>query len=162
MPVIEIDDEVFAYLQGQAVAFVETTPNPVLRRLLGLAPILSSDPTVADQPSTDIVAGTRSVTRDQLMSQERYQEAILVALNEINGRARTKEVLQIVGEILQDEHTPADLVQYKSGGIRWRARASSEALVLQKKGLLKKDSEYGWWELTENGENQAQAIKTVS
>src|ERR1700761_245092 len=35
---IDVDDEVFAYLQGEAVAFVDITPNDVLRRkLLGRA-----------------------------------------------------------------------------------------------------------------------------
>ena len=34
MKTIEIDDEVFAFLQGQAIPFVETNPNLVLRRLL--------------------------------------------------------------------------------------------------------------------------------
>jgi hypothetical protein len=31
---IDVDDEVFAFLEGVARAFVETTPNDVLRRLL--------------------------------------------------------------------------------------------------------------------------------
>jgi len=35
MKTIEIDDDVFAYLQSKAIAFVET-PNLTLRRLLGI------------------------------------------------------------------------------------------------------------------------------
>jgi len=35
MKTIEIDDEVFAYLQGKAIAYVEN-PNLTLRRLLGI------------------------------------------------------------------------------------------------------------------------------
>ena len=37
MRTIEIDDEVYACLQGKALAFVETAPNETLRRLLGLS-----------------------------------------------------------------------------------------------------------------------------
>lgn len=33
---IEIDDEVFTYLQSNALAYVENTPNKTLRRLFGL------------------------------------------------------------------------------------------------------------------------------
>jgi len=36
MRTMEIDDEVFAYLQSQAIPFEEPTPNHVIRRLLGL------------------------------------------------------------------------------------------------------------------------------
>jgi len=36
MKTIEIDDEVFAYLQSNASPFDEPTPNHVIRRLLGL------------------------------------------------------------------------------------------------------------------------------
>ena len=125
---------------------------------MGLEPNFSSDSTVAHKPSADIRSEPQSVTTDRLMPQERYQEAIVIALNELDGRARTKEVLRRVGEILEDEHTSADLVQYDRGGVRWRARASSEALVLKRKGVLEKDAGYGWWELTEKGKVQAQSM----
>lgn len=36
MKSIEIDDEVYSYLQSQAISFEEPTPNQVIRRLLGL------------------------------------------------------------------------------------------------------------------------------
>ena len=39
MRIVEIDDEVFAYLQGKAVAFLEQ-PNDTLRRVLGIEPAL--------------------------------------------------------------------------------------------------------------------------
>lgn len=36
MKTIQIDDEVFTYLQNNALAYVENTPNKTLRRLFGL------------------------------------------------------------------------------------------------------------------------------
>ena len=36
MKTIEIDDEVFAYLESKAISYVETTPNLTLRRLFNL------------------------------------------------------------------------------------------------------------------------------
>jgi len=36
MRTVEIDDEVFAYLQSQAISYIETTPNQTLRRLFSL------------------------------------------------------------------------------------------------------------------------------
>ena len=36
MRTIEIDDEVFAYLQSKAIPYIETTPNLTLRRLFNL------------------------------------------------------------------------------------------------------------------------------
>ena len=148
---IEIDDDVFAYLQEQAVAFIETTPNLVLRRLIDID---SHDRHVAtsNDSGTVTVAADRSDTQGWLTSQERYQEVIVQALNEMGGRARTKAVLRRIGEILREEHTEADMATYSSGGIRWQARASSEALVLRNRGVLKKDAGRGWWELSDKDE----------
>jgi len=36
MRTIEVDDEVYAYLQSKAISFIETTPNLALRRLFSL------------------------------------------------------------------------------------------------------------------------------
>ena len=36
MKTIEIDDEVYAYLQSNAISFEEPTPNDVIRRVIGL------------------------------------------------------------------------------------------------------------------------------
>ena len=152
---IEIDDEVYEYLQQHANVFVETTPNQVLRRLLGISP--GADTTIGASKNFGTVkhiAGN-ALNSDRLTSQERYQEVIMTALKELGGKARTKDVLLRVGEILENEHTNADLATYPSGGVRWQARASSEALVLRREGFLKKDGKHGWWELTEEGNTYA-------
>ena len=151
---ITIDDDVYAYLQEHAIAFTETTPNQVLRRLLGMEPARNPVGGATDDLPKDTVPAIGSRYSGRLTSQERYQKVIVEALKELGGRARTKDVLRRVGEILEDEHTEADLATYSSGGIRWQARASSEALVLRNKGILNKDAAHGWWELTEEGENQ--------
>lgn len=52
---IEIDDEVFGYLQSKAVAFVET-PNLTLRRLFGL----NDKSTKSEKPSSQIVQVQRT------------------------------------------------------------------------------------------------------
>lgn len=51
---IEIDDEVFAYLQSKAVPFVET-PNLTLRRLFSL----DGKPAKSEEPSSQIVQAQR-------------------------------------------------------------------------------------------------------
>lgn len=153
MPRIEIEDDIYEYLQGQAIAFVETEPSDVLRRLLGLTQRSGPHTSKTNESATAVAKSSDSYTRDQLTSQERYQQVIVEALREMNGRARTKDVLRRLEEMLKDEHTEADLAKYSSGGVRWRARASSEALVLRNKGILNKDAAHGWWELTEKGEN---------
>jgi len=52
MKTIEVDDEVYAYLQNQAEPFEEPTPNHVIRRLLGI----HSKPRVQTQLDTKPVA----------------------------------------------------------------------------------------------------------
>jgi hypothetical protein len=51
---IEIDDEVFGYLQSKAVPFVET-PNLTLRRLFSL----NSKPAKSEKPSSQVVQAQR-------------------------------------------------------------------------------------------------------
>jgi len=51
---IEIDDEVFGYLQSKAVPFVET-PNLTLRRLFSL----NGKPTRIEKPSSQIIQDQR-------------------------------------------------------------------------------------------------------
>lgn len=77
MPVIRVDDQVWAWLQSQGRVF-EDTPNSVLRRLAGLSPTTASDQSrpVASEPARRHIVKTQAplgnrVTGDSLNRQHR-------------------------------------------------------------------------------------------
>ena len=88
-------------------------------------------------------------------TQERdFRLPILGALNELGGRARVDEVLELVERKMQpklrpDDHEPLP----KTGQLRWRNTAEYERkkMVLMQPPLLNSGSQHGWWEITDAG-----------
>lgn len=137
MQTVQITDEIFAYLQQEAVPLKDDVSS-VLQRLLDIPK--EQNETV---PLTLV----------------RYEQAILVALMEKGGDARRPEMLKRVGELLQHEHSDFDLREYSSGVKRWEHRAASVRKELVDKGLLESEAGYGVWKLTEAGWTKAHKAK---
>ena len=135
MPMAQIDDDVYAYLQREAIP-LEDDVNSVLRRLLGM---------------------NKETAPLSLM---RYERAILVTLMEKSGKAGRQEMLKRVGELLQHEHSEHDLAEYSSGEKRWEHRGASVRKDLVDKDLLEGEAGYGIWKLTEAGRAEAHKVKS--
>jgi len=157
---VEVDSDVFEYLKQSAEPFVDT-PNSVLRRLLGLgssgdaAP--GTKPTSGSRKATPAKAAPSKRTRARtgtLLEQKAYFEPILRVLRSKGGRAPTREVLDELGDILDDQLTAVDRQRISSGGVRWENRAQFARLELVKRGLLKSDSPRGLWEISDQGITQ--------
>jgi len=99
MPTIRIDDDVWAYLQGKAKAFVDT-PNDVLRRELGL-----------DRPAEPILSGerVRSRARGNLIPNDKGYSYHRVRGYKLDGKEYPaqsfKEVLIGLSNELRREHS---------------------------------------------------------
>ena len=137
MPAVTIDEDIYSYLQQQAVP-LEDDVNSVLRRELGL----------------------HKDTLQMLLPQEHYAPAILRALLEMGGEGVKAKVFDRVGEILKHRHSDFDLEKYASGEVRWRHRAGDERKNLLDRGLIEPDAGYGVWKLTDAG--WAEARKATS
>jgi len=159
-----IDDDVYAYVQSQAVPLEENF-NSALRRLLGLshgeaaatpAPIDSGSAAAGKRGSSSRTTRARSRTstrarKGSLLPEREYELPILEALTQFGGRAPTSEVVDIVGEKLNGRLTEVDQEPLASGDLRWRNRAQFVRLALIKRGDMKADSPRGMWEITEQG-----------
>lgn len=172
---IEVDDEVYALLGSEAVPFVETTPNAVLRRLLGLgaSPNGAASRTTPSAPTGGVLSpaipssaapaqqrpgGTRSAKkpgsramRGTLLPKSAYEMPILRALVEAGGRAPSREVVAAVGEALADQLTESDQEQLRSGEVRWANRVHFTRLSLVEQGLLNGNAPRGTWEISDAG-----------
>ena len=137
MPMAQIDDDVYAHLQQEAVP-LEDDVSSVLRRLLEIP-----------KDSEERVP----------LPLIRYKRAIPVTLMEKGGDAKRPEMLKRVGELLQHEHSDYDLGEYPSGGKRWEHRAASVRKELVDEGLLEIEAGYGVWKLTEAGWTKAHEVK---
>src|SRR5918997_5707338 len=97
---IEVDDDVWQALAARAEPLVDT-PNSVLRRvLLGAVPSDAVGPSPGARPSRG------RNRRGDLLPETEYFVPILRALEERQGRAPTREVLDAVGDQLRDRLTP--------------------------------------------------------
>lgn len=122
---IEIDDEVFAFLQGQARAFVDT-PNLTLRRLL---PIDKPTVTAASKPlATDEKAPPRKTRRKQPKANLRT----LVS----SGRLADGQALFLVD--YQDNTLSQHRAVVSGASLKWRGQLYSMSdlarELLQKEG----------------------------
>lgn len=133
MPTIEISDEVFKHMQNMGETFVDT-PNSVLERVFGLQD-------------------------EAILDKKHYDRTILLVLLDMDGEGERSEVLKRVGEQLSHLHSRKDLERYKSKGIRWKQRASSQISDLVSSGLMESETPRGICKLTEKGREEACKLK---
>lgn len=165
---IEVDDDVFSYLQDHAIPFNDT-PNTVLRRLLEIdganrSPIRavsSRDAAIRTQGSKTRQArkgGPDSPTRapsGSLLPEREYELPLLLSLIDLGGSAPYREVVDAVGKRLEDRFTELDRESLRSGGIRWKSRLQFVRLRLIERGLLDRDAPRGLWAITQSGKEFA-------
>jgi hypothetical protein len=175
-PQIDVDPDIFEYLQKQAIPLVDSA-STVLRRELGLPdPPLTgrrtaqaANPALAGAAASNgnplpkrvkkekkQVAG-RKRTRaaaGTLLPEDRYRVPLLQALADAGGQAHYRDVAKSVGEMLKDELKPADFEMLDSGVQRWLNRLQFVRLDLVKRGLLERDTPRGIWAISEAGRNE--------
>ena len=148
MRTIRVDDEVWQSLQRRATPF-EDTPNTVLRRVLRLD--AKTKPESTRRPKRQRALGRTP--------QEAYRRPILKALIELDGKATAGDVLDRVGEKVQSTLKPVDYEKVSSGMIRWRNAAMWERSAMVRDGLLRSDSQRGYWEISERGRTEVQNLR---
>lgn len=81
-----------------------------------------------------------------------YRIPILSALIQLNGSRKSREVLELVFNIVESQLTELDLGRLASNNeLFWRNRANWERLVMVEDGLLSSNSSRGIWEITPEG-----------
>jgi len=81
-----------------------------------------------------------------------FEIPILKALVEMGGRARMGEVLVRVEQLMRDTLKPVDYESLKSSSDpRWRNTGQWARNTMVEHGLLRSDSPWGFWEITDAG-----------
>ena len=175
-PVIRISDATWEKLKRFAVP-LEDTPDDAVRKVLEIAeaqldystphePIQSSasdtlqtpnatgEHVIDPQPDTTKINHTERAGRlpqGQKTPNEAYELPILETLYELGGTAQTSDVLESVERRMRTLFGAVDYQSMSGGQVRWRNTAQWARYTLVQRGLLKKDSRHGTWELTERG-----------
>ena len=98
--------------------------------------------------------------KEPLTPQDTFTFPLLESLFKAGGSLKVSEAIRRVGEKLRGELTSADCQRIKSGQIRWQNRVQWQRLRLLQEGYLANDSERGVWEITENGKELYQNLKS--
>ncbi len=152
MPMIQVDDEVFAYIQKAAIPLVDDA-NSALRRMFGL----TSNGESRAAPPTRLRVG-----RGQLTPHSLLRQLIFDVLIEHGGSATRRQVLEDIAGKLQGMLTEADIRPTRTGEFKWQNRASWERQNMVIAGLIRDDSPHGVWALTERGFLEGRAAQSAS
>ena len=153
---IELDDNLYQKLQEFAIPFEETTPNMVLRRIIDHYLICEKkvDP-------INLISPSRFCIREYgKLHHKHFRIPIIETLQELGGKGKSREVIEIVFSKVRDKLTEIDYSRTATGIIRWRDTVHSKHSQMVKEGILKSDSPRGIWELNPDFNHRSDGNKT--
>jgi hypothetical protein len=80
-----------------------------------------------------------------------YDLPILSVLDGMGGAGSAPEVIDAVGEMVEEKLTENDLMENRSGVVRWKSRVARRRFHLVQLDLLERNSPRGTWEVSEEG-----------
>ncbi len=144
MRTIEIDDQVYRWLESLAAPFVDT-PNSVLRTVAGFESETTGE-VVLRRPS--------KMCKGPLVTpQTAFREPILRVLAKLGHTGERSQVLHKVGKMVRGQLVPSDCSKDSAGVARWQAAVVREAYTMRAEGLLdcKRAGKTETWRLTMDG-----------
>ena len=181
VPVVRIKDETWERLKHWAIP-LEDTPDDALHKVLDVAerhrhcpthlqegnrisntePVILLDPSrvISECQEGELIIG-RSSTSRSLVPLREYEMPILESIHELEGSAPRKKVLAAVKSKMNHLFGDAELEMIPSGqDIRWRKRTEwTRFILVHNRGLLKRNSPPGIWELTEQGYAAVESLR---
>ena len=159
MPTIRIDDDVFEGLKKLAEPFVDN-PNAVVRKLLIEKGILK-EPATKIRPLSARSTPDRALT-PPLTPQPIYEQFLLATLErDFGGSGDKRSVTRAMIDrmVKQGFISPADLELVATGETKAENTITWGRNALKNRGLIRRGSKRGIWELTEQGLEAAKAVE---
>lgn len=105
------------------------------------------------------VAGRTRAAHGTLLPESEYEVPILLYLKQQGGRAPSREVIEAVGQELDQEGRlkAPDKEALSSGEVRWKSRAAFVRLRLIERGDLDGEAPRGTWQITDQGRQRLTA-----
>lgn len=148
MPKIELSSPVYQRLLRRSVSFGDTAED-VIGRLLDQVEG-GADPVIND--SNALLQNQAPAPPGSLLPIGAYWLPILGIIAEAGGSAPANDVIDALGERMDDVLKDRDRETLRNGEIRWRNRARFARLRMKERGLLRDTSPRGVWEISELGD----------
>lgn len=168
MPTIRIDDDVLNGLKTLAEPFVDT-PNSVIRTLLQERGVLpkqgAAAPPAHGEPESKAERSRESPIKHStngLTPQSVYELFLLHVLAEkSSGSASKREATQRVVHLMKSYGFigPTDLSRVSTGETKAENTIAWGRNALKERGLIRRDSPHGVWELTEEGIQRGKTVE---
>ncbi|TSK07130.1 MAG: hypothetical protein FPO08_10960 [Geobacter sp.] len=127
MRTIEIDEQVYRWLESLAAPFVDT-PNSVLRTVAGFE---------GETTGEEVPRRPSKMCKSPLVTpQAAFREPILRVLAKLGHTALRPQVLNKVGKMVREQLTPSDCLKDSAGVACWQAAVVREAYAMRAEGLL--------------------------
>lgn len=97
--------------------------------------------------------------RGESMPYATYRQYILLSLDDLVGRAPTRQVLERIESYLKPRFKEIDYQPLSDGSPRWQVAARFERKNMVINGLLRDDSPHGIWELSEAGREEVKKYR---
>ncbi len=140
MPVVRISEELFKEVQKFAEPLVDNFET-ALWKALRKNPV--------QQPARARKTKLRAI--GELTSPTAYWKLILNALVAMGGRGSRQEVHSSIQQRMKKQFKSGDLEENYDGTLKWNKQVDFQRLAMVHKGLLRKDTPKGIWEITEDG-----------
>ena len=145
--VIRISEQTYNRLESLARGF--DTPGNVIDRLLDFYDRHEKNILL---PEGGKRRGENRITRVRgAKPQSEYCIPILEVLVEKGGKAKQREVFDIIERKIGETFNDLDIAILKSGSKRWQKNAAFQRFRMVREGLLRSESQRGVWEITEKG-----------
>ncbi|MCX7166429.1 MAG: hypothetical protein NTV11_09160 [Rhodocyclales bacterium] len=167
MPTIRVEDDVFDGLKSLAEPFTDT-PNSVIRKLLERAGVRLGKPESRlihpdTGKSTSLSESTPRTTGRGMLTPQPVYEAYLIHVlaTNFNGSASKQEATKAVIQLMKTKGfiNAADLERVSTGETKAENTIAWGRDALKRRGMISRNSQRGFWELTSKGR---EASKTIS
>ena len=157
-PVIRISDKTWERLKTYARP-LEDSPDDIVNKALDALDIANGKSTRTVRSSTPPVSKGRSRAPGKKLPQREFRRPLLELLLEKGGGASVKMVRELLEPRMAPLLSDADYEPVSSGDPRWWNAVCWERNDLVKEGLLRDDSERGFWELSARGHKELERAK---
>ena len=145
MPVVRISEALFKEVQKYAEPLVDNFET-ALWKALRVNHLQIEEPKHATK-----AIKTRSRAIGELTPNSEFWKPILNILIEKGGSASRPDVHELLKKRLQDKLKPGDKELNNDGTVKWEKQVDFQRFAMTKQGLLREESPWGTWEITEIG-----------
>jgi hypothetical protein len=166
MPVVRLSDKTWERLQSHAVPLTDTPERVISRALDALDEVGTRPKRKIAVPTirTDrtLMTKTTESAQESRLPQKEFRIPIVESLDELGGRAMTRQVIKSVTSKLKTRLSDDDYQSHSSGGMKYENTLQWERNAMKNEGILKRNSPRGMWELSEKGLDYARSLRKKS